>query len=550
MMLIQNTSLLLFVLVDLTTAKFPAWSTAPNLQASFRYLPPHGKRAEGTLTEVALSNTTAVRFKETKICETTAGVKSYSGYVHLGDVHTFFWFFEARKDAETAPVTLWLNGGPGSDSLIGLFTEIGPCKINPDLTTTLNPSSWNEESNLLFLSQPIGVGFSHGAAPGSDEGEPDWSGIQGVNVTQVDRTEAAAIVAWHTVQAILEKLPDIGSDVQSREFHLWTESYGGHYGPAFYRHFQKQNYRIRGGEVEGIELELRTLGIGNGIIDAATQFPFYPNYAANNTYSTDALDEKWIDYMTTACYMVNGCLDQLWRCKQSFSQNSEGVETRALCSQAANMCRDNVEGPYYAYSERSMYDVRRGSNFQAYPDFFVKYLNLPETQEALGVDIEFEYQESSYDVYLNFQHSGDYAYPGFLEDLEYLLDKEIRVLLVYGDADYIGNWLGGEAVSLALNHAQAPFFRASAYRPLTSGGEEHGKAREFGSLGFAVVRAAGHLVPIDKPGVALDIFRRAIRGKDLASGEKERADMVEIPFAPDVPWEPEGEGGGEDAHGE
>lgn len=46
----------------------------------------------------------------------------------------------------------------------GLFDEIGPCKINEDYATTeLNPNSWNNVSNLLFLSQPVGVGFSYGS---------------------------------------------------------------------------------------------------------------------------------------------------------------------------------------------------------------------------------------------------------------------------------------------------------------------------------------------------------------------------------------------------
>ena len=72
------------------------------------------------------------------ICETTEGGKSYAGYVHLatrtlGDlgetqnysINTFFRFFEFRKDPANAPLSIWMNGGPGSSSVIGLLSENG-----------------------------------------------------------------------------------------------------------------------------------------------------------------------------------------------------------------------------------------------------------------------------------------------------------------------------------------------------------------------------------------------------------------------------------------
>lgn len=67
-----------------------------------------------------------ISYKSPGICETTPNVSSYAGYIHLppgtlGDlneqqdypINTFFWFFEARHDPANAPLTIWMNGGPG-----------------------------------------------------------------------------------------------------------------------------------------------------------------------------------------------------------------------------------------------------------------------------------------------------------------------------------------------------------------------------------------------------------------------------------------------------
>lgn len=99
-----------------------------------------------------------ISYKENDLCETTPGVRSYSGHVYLPPgtanlgqgqdypMNTFFWFFEARNDPSNAPTTIWLNGGPGSSSMYGLLEENGPCYANSDSNSTrLSEWSWNNE---------------------------------------------------------------------------------------------------------------------------------------------------------------------------------------------------------------------------------------------------------------------------------------------------------------------------------------------------------------------------------------------------------------------
>lgn len=122
-------------------------------------------------------------------------------------------------------------------------TELGPCSITENLTSQVNPYSWNEVSNMLFLSQPLGVGFSYGNEQvgsinqftGAFE-NASFAGPQGrypvINATALDTTDLAAVAAWHVLQGFLGGLPQLDGGISSREFNLWTESYGGHYGPG------------------------------------------------------------------------------------------------------------------------------------------------------------------------------------------------------------------------------------------------------------------------------------------------------------------------------
>jgi carboxypeptidase D len=137
---------------------------------------------------------------------------------------------------------------------------------------------------------------------------------------------------------------------------------------------------------------------------------------------------------------------------------------------------------------------------------------------AIGVEIN--YTQSNNEVYFAFQQTGDFVFPNFIEDLEQLLTKPVRISLIYGDADYICNWFGGEAISLAANFSGASQFRQAGYTPMTVDGVEYGETREYGNFSFTRVYESGHEVPFYQPVASLQLFNRTLFGWDLATGRQ------------------------------
>jgi carboxypeptidase C (cathepsin A) len=378
---------------------------------------------------------------------------------------------------------------------------------------------------MLFLSQPIGVGFSYG---GEEVGSlntytevvenASYAGPQGryptINATELDTTELAAVAAWHVLQGFLGALPQLDSPITSKIFNLWTESYGGHYGPAFYNYFYDQNLLISNGTEKGIELNFNSLGVINGIISEKIQAEHYPEFANHNTYGIKALNDTVYDYMKFANFMIGGCQDQIGFCE---STNKTEAADKAICDEAAAMCRDNVESPYYYYGERGAYDIRHPYDDPDPPSYFVDYLNQASVQNAIGVNLNYSVDAND-EVYYAFQQTGDFIYSNFLTDLEELLDAGLRVALVYGDADYICNWFGGEAVSKQVNYTHTKEFNAAGYTPLVVGDTEYGESRQYGNFSFSRVYESGHEVPYYQPVAALEIFRRVINHLDIATG--------------------------------
>lgn len=101
------------------------------------------------------------------------------------------------------------------------------------------------------------------------------------------------LTSRHFLQNFYEAFPEY----ESRDFALFTESYGGHYGPEFSEYFLEQNAAIDAGTVTGEKINLIALGINNGWIDPLLQYQAYPIFAYNNTYNQLVTERQYENYM-------------------------------------------------------------------------------------------------------------------------------------------------------------------------------------------------------------------------------------------------------------
>lgn len=522
--------------------------------------------------------------------------KQYTGYITLPpytlapiqqnySINTFFWFVEARQVPESAPLTIWLNGGPGSSSMVGLFTEVGPCEVvqmnDGSYGTQSRMWGWDRSSNMLFIDQPNQVGFSYDTAtnasydlfanevrePATAETDlPSFLNLDGTFGTansnekeswsaSSNTTEIAASATWHFLQSWLSSFPQynpaVRPNVTSTQvpeaavgIHLFTESYGGKYGPTFARYFDQRTEDRRNGLLPSngsLDIQLESLGIINGIVDDAVQNYFYPFFGYNNTYGIKAYSQT--DQLNTlqAFSGPGGCLEQINACRTAAdATDPDGLgdvaRTNELCEAAQYGCL-NVTAPYVR-NGYNVYDIRQQTPSPDPPAAYQEYLNNETVLESIGARVN--YTESNPYVQQGFISTGDTMRGGQLTDIAYLLSKGVRVALMYGDADWICNWLGGQAISLEVAKLVRPLpspgppgfpptpglnpyadaFPAAGYADIVVNSSYVGGAvRQFGNLSFSRVYDAGHLLPYYQPETAFTVFTRIIQGTEISTGD-------------------------------
>ncbi|KAK1759483.1 alpha/beta-hydrolase [Echria macrotheca] len=489
------------------------------------------------------------------VCTTAFSTqKQYTGWVTVPGpfpTNLFFWFVAAREP--TSALTIWLNGGPGSSSLFGFFAETGPCEVVEKgadrLETAAREWGWDRASNMLFIDQPNQVGFSYDVPTnGSTDyvtgdmntpprmlpaNRPPSAFMNGTFASldpnnTANTTRNAGMAIWHMMQGFLSAFPEYNPP-RDRPLgvNLFAESYGGKYGPVFAEMWEEQNtkYRPRRPLNVTIDINLAALGIVNGCVDDLIQDPYYPTMAVNNTYGLQLMSPVRAKLANATFYQPGGCQDLVMQCRNASAalDAGNGTNTRSiddLCRQATDACNKLIEP--YLEAGRSVYDIAHRLP-DSYPSsLYIEYLNSRAVQESIGSLVN--YTDTNAAVYTAFISTGDFVRDAMVPKLASLLSRGIRIGLVYGDRDYICNWLGGEAVSLAVaSAAGAPYsraFPAAGYAPIiVNDSYIGGVTRQFGNLSFSRIYQAGHFVPAYQPETAFQVFARIITGTSVSTGE-------------------------------
>lgn len=181
----------------------------------------------------------------------------YAGYFKLERTHAakmFYFFFESRGKKTEDPVVLWMTGGPGCASELAVFYENGPFKITDNLTLVWNEYGWDKVSNIIFVDQPIGTGFSYS------------SDLRDIRHNEAGVSEDM----FDFFQAFFKAHPEFAKN----DFFVTGESYAGHYVPAVTgRLHQAQKKK------EGLPINLKGFAIGNGLTQPDIQYEAYADYA-------------------------------------------------------------------------------------------------------------------------------------------------------------------------------------------------------------------------------------------------------------------------------
>ncbi|GAB6029919.1 hypothetical protein CHUAL_005617 [Chamberlinius hualienensis] len=393
----------------------------------------------------------------------------YAGYVTVNPTYnsnTFFWFFEAYNNPSTAPVLLWLQGGPGASGMFGLFAEVGPYRIDSTFTPVFNPYGWTNDFNVIFVDNPVGTGWS-------------FTNSEAGYTTNQDQVAA-------DLYSFLTQFFELFPEYVANEFYLTGESYAGKYIPAI-------GYKIHIENPTAAQpINLKGLAIGNGLTDPLTQ-----NNYGDYLFGLGLIDQNQRnEYLKVQSQQV------------TYIKNGQFREAFYLFDEMLN-------GDFYPYG--TMFYNYTGFNYYfnyltsvgPSDSYFETWMQTDEVRSAIHVG-GLTYNGG---ILVEYHHIDDFM-NSTKPLLETLINSTYRVMLYSGQMDLIVPYVFNEAMMDSMNWNTKANYEAAprlVWKVASSDLEVAGYPKTSDNFVEILVRNAGHMVPEDQPRVALDMITRFIR---------------------------------------
>lgn len=371
-------------------------------------------------------------------------ITSYSGYLTTNKAcknHLFFWFFPAQQvNWKKAPLVTWLQGGPGSSSMFGLFEEMGPFNSFPEGIQQRN-YTWNDKNNLLFIDQPVGTGYSFSEYNCYLE-----------NQTAVGEELYSAITQFLKLFPALKK----------NKFFVTGESYGGHYVPAIGYTILKKNLNAKD------KVNLQGLMIGDGWSDPREQIN-YGDYLFQAGLLDTRQHEEFLSYQ-----------DQF----VSYIDNEQWLE-------AYNIWDLLIDKLFANYSSVDQYNY-----LPQPPDLsnYIDFIQTTETRKAIHVGSS-EYDDASDEVYNHMLEDIPKSVKPWIQEIL----EEIPIIFYVGQVDVICAYPMVINFLRSMQWSGQDQYLNATRKHWVEDGVLAGYVTGTHHMYDVLVRDAGHMVPADQP---------------------------------------------------
>jgi carboxypeptidase C (cathepsin A) len=450
------------------------------------------------LTIITLTLTTSAA--EDEVHDLYQGVyqgKVYSGMLDTEDPkrHLHYVFIPSQGNPATDPVVLWMNGGPGCSSLLGLIQEHGPVII-PDYTRELklNEYSWTKVANIIYLESPAGTGFS--VNDNTDDNYFD------------DKKGAAD--NRKAIFSFFERFPEF----KKNDFYIAGESYAGVYVPT-----------LADALSDDKEINLKGIIVGNGMTDknsdnaeAIIDFAYYhalyskevrTDYEKHCPLTHQPLVSKECNQVRTKIRESLEGLNiyDIYRScpKARQSKYSPMLATLKQMSSLAYTALDYITQQFLAnkLGDEEPIDVMPAECLDdPYP---IEFFNNPEVQDKLHV------RKGKWDLCSDHVHQiykiGD-SFSIYKDKL--LTAEKLKIWFFTGDTDgyvpYNGsvNWI----TKLGLGVK-------SEYRKWVVDGQTAGFVQEYDGLTYVTIKGGAHMPAQWKRPEAFAMFSTYVKGGQL-----------------------------------